>query len=204
MAAAVLLALAASQAAPASGPAAPLEAFRSAAAFCEGAVQTSDVTVPFDVAEFYVGNFQSGVVKPVSKVPPLVQRFAAAQPAARAYPLQAYLRFPSTAGSAWAVLYAGGACDVMLTGADDAPALGRQLGEQLTGAGWTLFKSVESGPGVAMVQWLWYKRLPRPDEPAFGIRMLMQWPTLTAEERDVVQLEVSFLAGDLKVSNQSN
>lgn len=135
---------------------------------------------------------------PALGTPDLVKRFADNQ---QTGPLASeqrfYVHFLAPGGDVWAVVYDKlPACDVMVTGAaGDMPAAASRLTDSLRRNGWQIAGS------TPLAQHVLVKKLPKAGMPGFGLRLRLRALSGDAADPGGVQLEMSFLAGDVETSS---
>ena len=183
----------------APAPAPPLrQALAKAAVFCE-ARSTGGTLVANGAAELFLDATPvAGLVRPLADAPGFIRRVAETQPASRYGAIRGYARFPVRTGTVWAIWYEVPACDLIVMGADAVSAAAPAFAGDRVAAGWTLAKSADGTPQAPLNQRLLIRAQPKPDAPAYGTRIKMQW--LPRPDADGVQLDIEYLSGDIAPS----
>ena len=183
----------------APAPAPPLrEVLDRAAPFCE-ARSAGGTLVANGAAEMFVDATPvPDLVRPLADAPAFIRRVAETQPASRYGAIRGYARFPVQTGTVWAIWYEVPACDLIVMGADAVATVAPAFAAGRVVAGWTLAKSADGTPQAPLNQRLLIRAQPKPDAPAFGTRIKMQW--LPRPEADGVQLDIEYLSGDIAPS----
>lgn len=185
------------------------EAIRSAFNVCEQALTpgSKNVAVP-EGGELYVVGFPEGLkikVKTESDVPEQVRIFARGQ-GRRGEP-SVYVQFVSASARAWAIPVSGSwTCNVIVTGLKSAFSVNRELIDRLTSSnGWADLRPVAM-PQRPMWDTILYKKVPQPDDAAFGIRAKIRalddtWQTTSGAKfpDDYIFLQADFVAGTLSI-----
>jgi hypothetical protein len=140
-------------------------------------------------------------------VPDLVKRFARTRPMA---PLASspslHLHFLAPGGDVWALVYDGlPACDVMVTGASgDLPAAASRLAEALGRDGWQIAGSSPATAAMPLAKHVLSKKIAKPGTPDFGLMLSLRALAGDSADPTGVQLEMRFLAGELRTSPGSS
>ena len=218
MAAAILIAAVAAQAAPAT----LADALGQATRFCEIASDSPTRDIPPGVELFLPDAAMPGlpqpamdamrksqpalaakvapmqdVARPFSALPPLIQRVMATSISRHLAEPSAALRFSSASGEVWAMAYRGSTCEVAVTGSNTpVDNIIRSWADSLKPS-WTLVRSVESSASSPLSERLMLKTAPLPDAPAHGTRMRLRWLAPAAAQPDGVQAEINYLSGDI-------
>ncbi len=177
-------------------------AMGAAGSVCEQATKTGKPEIP-PGAQLYMNMYREvGGIKPFEQVPALVKRFAATQPAGRAGGVSGYVSWPKAAGgSVWVVMYQTIGCDIMVTGSSDPAAAVLPFVQLLEGHGYSLIRSTEASSVQPLSQRLLLKRQPTAASPAYGTRVRVTWPKEASSKPDGIQIEISYLAGNIAVSS---
>jgi len=133
-------------------------------------------------------------------MPPLAQRYLQTAPSVRAdgRPF-AVFHLPTGSGNVWVFPGKNGLCDVMVSGGDDIPAAAAAFADALDSADWDSVKRMDGSQAMPLAQRLLVKRSPLPDDPDFGTRAKIQWPTAPSSNKEGVQLEINFASGTIRL-----
>lgn len=200
----ILIALLTATAPANMAPTLPISsATMQAVAMCERAVQ-ADGNIALDMPKgtelFHdlLGRAKGAGIHMTADAPPLIQRFVMTQPWRAVEPPSFMIRYPSGSGEAWAIV-AGRtrSCNVVVTGSTD-PSASNILGK-MQPAGWRMIITrPASQPGMLASHTL-VKMNPTPSAPNWGVRAIVRSLGFTPDTRDGVQMEMSFIAGDIVV-----
>ena len=166
-----------------------------AISFCEAVASREGSGFPVPV-----GADVHDATPPALGTPDLVKRFAATQQSGRMTSPAFFVQFRSSDGLVWAVVYEGmPACDFMITGADgDMPAMASRLSANLSERkGWQIMASAPATAAMPLAQHLLVKKMPKAGAPEFGIRLRIRALAGEAADKDGVQMEMSFLSGEI-------
>ena len=182
------------------------EAVFHAVALCERAVQTEG-SIPFDRpngAELYEDMLgragKPNIARMQSEAPALVQRFILTLPWRAVEAPTMMMRYPATSGEAWAVVgQRTGSCSVLVTGSVDPVAA--TLVEQMAAGGWRIAAARPAIKPATLAQYVLVKMNPTPSAPNWGVRALVRSVGFTPETRDGVEMDISFVAGDIVIKS---
>jgi hypothetical protein len=188
----------------ADAPSSISEAVFHAVTLCERAVQTEGA-VRFDRpkgAELYedlLGRAgKPDIARMQSTAPALIQRFVSTLPWRAMEAPAMMMRYPAASGEAWAVIgQRTGSCNVMVTGSVDPVAA--TLVDQMAERGWRVVVARPAVKPATFAQHVLVKMNPTPSAPNWGVRALVRSVGFTPEARDGVEMEMSFVAGDIVV-----
>ena len=201
---ALCMAVMSSSAMAADAPSSISEAVFHAVELCERAVQTEGA-VPFDRpkgAELYEDLLgQAGrpdIARMQSEAPALVQRFVQTLPWRTIEAPAMMMRYPAASGEAWAVIgQKNRSCNVMVTGSVDPVAA--TLVEQMAARGWRVVIARPAVKPATLAQHVLVKMNPTLSAPDWGVRARVRSLGFTPDTRDGVEMEMSFLAGNIVV-----
>ncbi|MBB4100809.1 hypothetical protein [Sphingomonas kyeonggiensis] len=137
-------------------------------------------------------------MKTLADTPPLIQRVIGHSQSRMMFKISMAARFPAASGEVWVIFYNGNACDLYVTGSSEPVApLAASLANTLGAQGWQTAAAVDAGEKMPLSQRLLLRAAPKPDMPGYGVRAKMQWLSPAAADSEGVQLDISYLAGNV-------